>query len=132
MATSLAKPNDRANNIDSWCITEFKTSSLSFLWTIKNFSLCTEEAVKSSTFRAKRNNKSEWQLVLFSNGLNSEYRGYISLFLKLVNSFEEKVKANIRFSGISGKGEKFATQQISHIFGKHEEIGVQRFLKRDN
>ncbi|KAH7979804.1 hypothetical protein HPB49_011115 [Dermacentor silvarum] len=121
---------------DSWCHTQVRINKFSYMWTIKNFSLCWEETgevLKSSTFSAGANDKLKWCLKLNPKGVDEESKDYLSLYLLLVSSNKSEVRAKFKFSLITAKRQQFETLDSKKAFhfvpGK--DWGFKEFIRRD-
>lgn len=99
----------QSNMAESWCVTQVKVVKFTYVWTINNFSYCREEVgetLKSSTFSNGANDKLKWCLRVNPRGLDEESKEYLSLYLLLVSSCKNEVRAKFRFSILSAKGEE--------------------------
>ena len=117
---------------DSWCVTDYPTSSYSYKWTIKNFrQWCTqnENPLKSPSFPNAPgcDDKFKWHLKV------RMYSGsYVSLYIVLEQDSDFKVWANYKFSILSN-GEKQHTKAIDSPtkFSVGADQGYSSFVEKN-
>ena len=122
----------------SWCVSQFSTDKLYYTWEISNVSILlnminTEDSIVSQTF-SNSGYHSKWQLSLYLNGINNEMKDYISLYLKVLKTTDEKdIQAQYEFCIInSEKKEVHNIKSDNLIFIVNgEKLGEPKFLKKD-
>ncbi|CAJ0574388.1 unnamed protein product, partial [Mesorhabditis spiculigera] len=126
----------RMPTAENWCHTQVKVVKFNYMWTINNFSFCREEmgeVLKSSTFSAGVNDKLKWCLRINPKGLDEESRDYLSLYLLLVQSNKNEVRAKFKFSILNVKREetKAMESQRAYRFVQGKDWGFKKFIRRD-
>ncbi|OCT61035.1 speckle-type POZ protein-like [Xenopus laevis] len=121
---------------ESWCYTQVKVVKFSYMWTINNFSFCREETgevLKSSSFSSGPNDKLKWCLRVNPKGLDDESKDYLSLYLLLVSSPKNEVRAKFKFSILNSKNEetKAMESQRAYRFVQGKDWGFKKYIRRD-
>lgn len=118
---------------ESSCLTDQKIVKLSYLWAIRNFSLCqqrTGEALLSATFSGGEIKPVAWRLKVFPRGCDAAHEHFVSLFLVSCNA--RRVSAKVCFSVIdAGEKEAIWKRTETLIFlGKGDGWGFGKFVGR--
>jgi len=122
---------------DSWCVTDYPMSSLSYKWTIKNFRqwyLIQQSnkplALKSPTFpnAPGHDDTFKWHLEVSINFFDS----FISLHIVLEQKLDFRVWAEYKFSILS-KGEEKHTKatNLPNSFSVGTKHGYNSFIRKD-
>ncbi|XP_041493786.1 speckle-type POZ protein-like [Microtus oregoni] len=117
--------------------TQIRVKKFSYRWTISNFSFCLEGSlgndIVSPTFSPGDNDQQKWLMKLNPNGMDEESRGYLSVFLGLLNSPKSPVWAKIQFGFINAKGEKFRIMSSQRVvrFNPNQSWGIAKFIRQD-
>lgn len=115
------------------CTTSQNVVTLSYLWTISNFSLCqqrTGQALVSSAFSGGNNKPVTWRLKLFPRGSDEDYEHFVSIFLVSCNT--RRVSAKARFSIIDANGEEAVRKRTETLIflSKGDSWGLGKFVGR--
>ncbi|KAH9363621.1 hypothetical protein HPB48_004142 [Haemaphysalis longicornis] len=101
------RDKDALSAPDGWCRTERKVTVFTYTWMITNFSFYENkcgEKVDSAVFSSVCREDVKWCLEMYPNGGNKRNKGYVSLFLRLVESKKNEEQAKINFSIVNVDG----------------------------
>ncbi|KAH9375753.1 hypothetical protein HPB48_014637 [Haemaphysalis longicornis] len=102
--------NEAENTLSApggWCCSEMEISNFNYTWTIKNFSFYGQkcgEKVESAIFPSGCREDVKWCLDVYPNGNSENYKGFISVFLRLVECRDNEVDAKYTFSILDFEG----------------------------
>lgn len=104
-----------------------------FTWTIDNFTFCPElpgEDILSASFLS---GNSEWRLKLSPRGKDERFDKYVSLYLQLVDSQNEEVRAGFKFSIVNVAQDDISIRGFTgaNHFTKGCSWGYDAFIPRE-
>lgn len=143
-SASADEPTSSVVPSTNWCHTQENIHRFNYEWAIDNFSLRREEmgeALKSSTFYAPGPNangeeeKLQWCLKIYPKGWTTEHKGYVSVFLSLVQCNKTEVLAKFKFSLLNVEQTKAHTLESEIVSFAQDQwlktCGFTKFIERD-
>ncbi|CAB3980620.1 roadkill isoform X3 [Paramuricea clavata] len=91
------------------------------------------ETLKSSMFSAGESDKMKWCLRVNPKGLDEESKDYLSLYLLLLATNKNEVRAKFKFSILNANREetKAMESQRAYRFVQGKDWGFKKFIRRD-
>ncbi|XP_028617696.1 TD and POZ domain-containing protein 4-like [Grammomys surdaster] len=120
----------------SWVYTPSSDRNFCYRWTISNFSFLVEgmeEYITSPTFSSEANDKVEWCLRVYPNGVDEESKGYLSLYLMLVSCEKSPVLVKFRVCILTAMGDKCNNAMSPCVYSllPHQAFEFKKFILLD-
>ena len=121
---------------DSYGLTDMQVASRTFMWSIKNFSYCINRQGKqiySPKFWSGSDSDHEWRIDLYPNGNSDLSINNVSVYLHLLNSYQEEIKAQYRFCILNDKGKigYYGVWTNKTLFSPGDYYGSPTYVSRD-
>ncbi|OXU22844.1 hypothetical protein TSAR_012836 [Trichomalopsis sarcophagae] len=122
-----------SSEIDQWSVTQIDIVKFNYLWTLKNFSLYTEEEgenLKSPLFSASmQNDRHSWSVLLYPRGYSNSNQ--LSVFVQYASGDAPTLKADYKISILNSSYEEVATVKGSKLFNRvGEAYGSRTMIRR--
>ena len=131
--SSISRSSSVLSLSENWGTTQVNLDKISYTWKVINFSICREEmdqVLLSPIFWSVANDAIKWRLRLIVKSLDPELKDYVSLFLELVSSNQDKVRVKFDFSIFNEKGKNVENHGLASRFAEGNQYGVEEFIHR--
>lgn len=133
--SALPVENDTTMVNGTWCSTNMKVGTFTFMWNIKNFSFLGStvgDKLKSLPFSGPQNPKQKWCLRVHPKGADETSKEFVSLYLLLVMSTKVTLRAKFKFAILDNNREWRNVMESSQVFKftQGKDWGYKKFVKR--
>ncbi|XP_058792339.1 speckle-type POZ protein-like [Phymastichus coffea] len=121
--------------IEKWGVTRVLVTKCNYSWTIQNFSYLrrkTGEELESPCFSIGKNSDAKWCLRLYLQGINENYKDFLSVYLYRKSGTEHQLDGKYTLSVLTNDGTKFMEESEECQYNKnYSSWGFPSFIKNE-